>query len=94
LERQVIVADSITDVARAEVSRVSSGEAQETRVSETTHNGDSLSGIALYAPFFGGINGVKEIVNENVSLAILLLLFISIADNSEVRVARKVEILL
>lgn len=73
MERQVGVADSVSDVARAESAGVSSREGQEARVSETTHNSDGLRNVTLNAPFVSAVDGVKEVVNEHIGLAILLL---------------------
>jgi hypothetical protein len=66
-----LVADSVSDIARAESTGVSSGEGQEARESETTDNGDSLRSVTLHTPLLRGADGVEEVMNEDISLAVL-----------------------
>jgi len=93
LERQVGVEDSVSDVDSSEAAGVSSGEGQEARPSETTHYGHSLSSVALDAPLVGVVDGVEEVVDEHISLEILLLFFVFVLQASEHGVAAEVKIL-
>ena len=65
-----MVADSISDIARAESTRVSSGKGQETRESETTDNGDSLRSVTLHTPLLRGADSIEEVMNKDISLAV------------------------
>ena len=71
-----MVADSISDIARAENAGISSGEGQEARESETTDNGDSLRSVTFDAPLLRGADSIEEVMNKDISFAVLHINFL------------------